>query len=66
MLYADAAPGEGIHPPTWARSIETLARYAGRVIESLTVHLALAARSHLVQPSQGAAASSSLASEGAR
>lgn len=44
VLYADAAPRDAETVPDWCLPVEILARYTGRVLESLTIRLALDAR----------------------
>jgi hypothetical protein len=54
VLYADAPePGDG-GTPEWCHRMETLTRSASRILEALTVELAMGFRPLLVQPSHGA------------
>ncbi len=64
VLFADAAPGDAETVPEWCHAVEILARYTGRVLESLTIRLALDART--AHPSAGAPSGSSLFSGGIR
>jgi hypothetical protein len=54
-LYVDAPHLGDDASPSWCHAIETLARYAGRTLEALTIQLALGFASPLVQPSHGTA-----------
>lgn len=54
VLYADSPETDDAGKPEWCHRMETLTRSASRVLEALTVELAMGLRPMLVQPSHGA------------
>jgi hypothetical protein len=52
VLYGETQHRDGPLLDDWCPALETAARYAGRVLESLTIRLALQAGSPLVRPAQ--------------
>jgi hypothetical protein len=54
VLYADAPESSDDGTPEWCHRVETLTRSASRILEALTVELAMGFRPLLVQPSHGA------------